>query len=194
MKMTVPRPKHLGALVGAVVVAGVAIFGGMALADIDGNAKRSNSTASGSGPTATPTAEAASTSTPAPAPTSAPATQTPATAQTIPGLQNLPPNIRQQIENGVAITQEQINALVRQRSNAVAVGVITRLRGNELTLREADGDSYTTTITGKTSIRLGAQALKRNDLEVGDTVFVVSMDGGDTAFSISSFGALAAVR
>jgi hypothetical protein len=190
--MMVARPRHLGALVGAVVVAGVAIFGGMALADIDGNAKRSNNTASSSDATATPTPRAATTSTPAP--TSVPATPTPATAQTIPGLQNLPPNIRRQIENGVAITQEQINALVRQRSNAVAVGVITRLRGNELTLREADGDSYTTTITAKTSIRLGAQVLKRNDLEVGDTVFVLSMDGGDTAFSINSFGALAAVR
>jgi hypothetical protein len=159
------------------------------LADIDGDAKRSNNTtASSSEATATATSRPATTATVAP--TSVPATATPATAQTIPGLQNLPPALRQQIENS-AMTREQIEELVRQRTNAVKVGIITALHGNELTLKTAEGSTFTTTITGKTAIRLGAKELKRGDLDVGDTVFVVSMDGGDTAFSINSYGALA---
>jgi hypothetical protein len=195
MKKMNPRPQHLATLLGGLIVAGVAIVGGMMLADIDSDAKRGNvASSAGATATATPVSREQPGVTTTPVPTSVPVTPTPATAQTIPGLQGLPEALRDQIENSAAMTKQQIEELVRQRSNAVKVGIITRLRGNELTMKTMDGETYTTRITSKTAIRLGAKVLKRDDLDVGDTVFIVSMDGGDTAFSINSYGALANVR
>ena len=53
------------------------------------------------------------------------------------------------------------------------------------------GGSYSTEITGKTEIFSGAKKIKAGDLRIGDSVFIMSMDGGDTAFTINSFGELA---
>ncbi|MGE0058277.1 MAG: hypothetical protein AB7T32_09875 [Dehalococcoidia bacterium] len=184
-----PKSQLAAIIAGVAVIATAVIFGGFVLAEIDGTKRQT--TASSAGPTATSTSTPGRQTTSTPAPTAVPATPTPSTAQGFPGLPTLPPNIRQQIENGASMTQEQIEALISRRTSAIRIGEVTRVRGNELTFETIQGDSYTTRITKDTAIRLGAKVLKPSDIKVGDTVFVISIDGGETAFSISSFGALA---
>ncbi len=184
-----PRSQLAAVIACVVVISTAAIVGGLVLAEIDGTKRET--TASSADPTATATSTPGRQTTSTPAPTAVPATPTPPTAQGFPGLPNLPPNLRQQIENGASMTQEQIEALISRRTSAIRIGEVTRVRGNELTFKTIQGDTYTTRITDDTAIRLGAKVLKPSDIKVGDTVFVISMDGGETAFSISSFGALA---
>jgi hypothetical protein len=48
-------------------------------------------------------------------------------------------------------------------------------------------------MTSKTSIMRGAQPLASKELKVGETIFILSMDGGVTAFSVMNFGVLPAI-
>lgn len=184
-----PRGQLAAVVACVVVIATAVVFGGFVLAEIDGTKRET--TASSSDATATVTSTPGRQTTSTPAPTAVPATPTPSTARAFPGLPNLPANIREQIEDAASMTQEQIETLVSRSTGAIRIGEVVRVRSNELTLKTIQGDTFTTEITDDTAIRLGAKVLKPSDLKKGDTVLVISVDGGETAFSISNFGALA---
>jgi hypothetical protein len=172
-----PRPAVIAAI--GLAVAGIAVAFGLMLADIeDTDVERPVTARGGNGATtATPVPPATATPAPTRAPTRAPATATPATARNQPNRGQSP--------------RGRLDQLGRDISNAATFGVITDVSRDRITVKTVGGGSFSTAITSKTEIWSGAKKLKTTSLREGDSVFIVSMDGGATAFSINSFGELA---
>jgi hypothetical protein len=182
----ISRPVLIGAI--GAVVAGVAVALGLMLASIeDTDVKRPVAARGGNGAT---TATPIPPSTATPAPTRVPATATPANARNQQNRGQSPLDRLEELgRDAQGLGREAANAV----SNAAIFGTITSVNKDRITIKTVTGSSFTTEITNKTEITSGIKKLKANDLKKGDSVFILSMDGGDTAFSISSFGALATI-
>lgn len=187
-----PRPILVGVLAAAAtlllatgVVAAAVIF------RTDDDAAADNATAS-----ATSTSVAAA----APTVTAPAATSTPATAPTLqpgelpPELNQLPAPMRERVRQQYLagqITHEQIIAMVEARSSAARFGIITEIEPDKIEIRTWEDEDYSWEITEDTAIKAINRPGTTDDLNVGDSVFILSRDGGKTAFSIDNYGVLA---
>lgn len=167
----------------AIIVAGVA---GAALFMSDDSGEIIDTTSFPSSPAITQPSPAA-TATAAGAIASTPDPLLPELLQ-VPAL--IRDRVRQQYLRG-EITAEQVRQLVEQRSAAARAGVIKEIEPDKIEVQTYDGEDYHWQITTETAIRRLNQPATAADLKVGETVLILSRDGGVTAFSIESYGVLA---
>lgn len=100
-------------------------------------------------------------------------------------------SLQRQVENGT-MPPEQLQQVVRlylARGDNVRVGVVTSITEGAITLRPSgSSQEVTVAITPRTALRRGAATIRPEDIQAGETVLVLSMDGGSTAFQVSAFG------
>jgi membrane-associated protease RseP (regulator of RpoE activity) len=112
------------------------------------------------------------------------------------GSDLLPPQVRerllQQLERGEINQQQlqQILRLYRSRTENVRVGTVADATATELKLKLVSGEDITMALNGQTQLRRGRDVIRPADLRDGELVMVLSMDGGETAFSVNGFGVL----
>ena len=112
-------------------------------------------------------------------------------------LEGLPAPLRARLEQLLTagnLTPEQLERLVRvyqAQSQNVRVGTVQEVSETSLTIGVFGLDEAVTIgVTPETTIRRGREAIHAVDLLPGELVFVISMDGGETAFSVTAFGVL----
>lgn len=111
----------------------------------------------------------------------------------IPGLDNLPQQLRELIQNG-GFSQDQLRQFERLTqglpSNGLRFGAIKEISPTRLVVTAADtGQDSTFAITDKTEARRGADRVQPADLQPGTNVLVIAPDG-QTAAAILALGAL----
>lgn len=185
-----PRPVLVGMLAAVAtlllatgVVAAAVIFG-----SDDGPGAENASAVATATIAASPTTPAATaTSTAAVAPTLQP-------GELPPELNQLPAAVRERVRQQYLagqITREQIAAMVEARSAAARFGIITEIEPDKIEIQTWEGEDFSWEITEDTAIKAINRPGTTDDLSVGDSVFILSRDGGKTAFSIDNYGVLA---
>jgi membrane-associated protease RseP (regulator of RpoE activity) len=114
------------------------------------------------------------------------------------GLENiLPPALREQlqrqIDNGTLQPEQlqQILRLYQARGENLRVGTVRQATEASVTLQPyVGGPEVTVTVTPQTSIRRGSATIRATDLRINETIMVLSMDGGVTAFQVIAYGVL----
>jgi hypothetical protein len=111
----------------------------------------------------------------------------------LPGTQGLPEQLQmllqRQLDQG-SVTPEQLQLLLRpgQQEN-VRFGTIIQAETEMIKIKPAGAsEEWRVTITPKTQVRRGTQQIKSTDLKDGETVLVLSMDGGNTAIAVFAVG------
>lgn len=111
-----------------------------------------------------------------------------------PGFERLPPAIQERLRRAIeqgSLSPGDIEELQRQllpdRTGA-RFGIIREVSEARIVLRPLDaGDDFEYVLTDLTEYRKGAQRISRSDLQVGESVVVISLDGR-TALGVLSFG------
>lgn len=177
-----PKPLLVGLLAGGLaLVIAIAVVTGVLIATGDDEGEPGQASSA-----ATPALSPAATRTPA-------ATATPTTGLP-PEIDSLPAAIRERVRQQYLrgeITREQIQQLVQARSAAARSGIVTKIQPDRIEVRGYDGVDFSTRITPDTAIKYINRPGTVSDLKVGETVFILSRDAGETAFSIESYGTLA---
>lgn len=169
---------------GAALLLATGVVAGVLLSDDDDAGEQASVVV-----TVTATSQPAVTPSPAP-----PALATLAPNQVPPEINSLPAAIRDRVRDQFLrgeITREQIVQLVEQRSAAARAGIISAVEADKIEVRTYQGEDFTWEITADTAIRRINQPATASELQVGETVLILSRDGGKTAFSIESYGTLA---
>lgn len=117
----------------------------------------------------------------------------------LPGLENLPRQVREQVESQIAAGNlnpaqvEELLSFYRAQANSVRVGTVLAASAGSLRLAVAGSDAEATiALAPSTTILRGRDAIAATDLRPGELVFVVSRDGA-TAFSVTAYGVLPAL-
>ncbi len=118
----------------------------------------------------------------------------PQAAQLPPAANNLPQvlkdRLQQMLDDGT-LTQDQLQELLANglRNQGLRVGQVKQVSDTSLTLTPlAGGADVTVALTDKTEYRRGNQTIGLSDLANGETVIVISLDGGQTASAVMSLG------
>ncbi len=117
-------------------------------------------------------------------------------AASIPGIENLPPALRERLQQALALgglTPQQIEQLQRiyaSASDSVRTGAVKEVSATTLVLAQFDGSEVTMALTPQSEANRGRERIPPSELRTGETVIVFSRDGGKTAFGILGFGVL----
>jgi membrane-associated protease RseP (regulator of RpoE activity) len=111
----------------------------------------------------------------------------------LPGTQGLPEQLQmllqRQLDQGT-VTPEQLQQLLRlAQPENVRFGTVIQAEAETIKIKpEGSTEESRVTITPQTRIRRGTQTIKATDLKDGETVLVLSMDGGQTAIAVFATG------
>jgi membrane-associated protease RseP (regulator of RpoE activity) len=107
----------------------------------------------------------------------------------------LPPALRQYLQQAIddgSLPPDQLQQLLRlyqARGENVRAGTVTVATADSLTITPSvGGDEVTTALTPATSVRRRGSPITAGDIQPGETVVILSRDGGATAFSVLDAG------